>query len=48
MCFLKCGCQGHPGVVMKGKNRLLGLLWMAVSAAISLGGLYLLLRWLLS
>lgn len=31
---------------MKGKNRMLGLLWMAVSAVISLCGLFLLLRWL--
>ena len=29
------------------KNRLLGLLWILVSAAISLLGLFLVLRWLL-
>jgi hypothetical protein len=33
---------------MKRKNRLLGWLWIAASAAISLGGLYSLLHWLLN
>jgi hypothetical protein len=38
-------CDHWPGPVKK--NRLLGLLWMAISAAISIAALFVLIRWLL-